>query len=170
MISQAKERYTNKFSNKLGDPSFFFLFLEEGVYPDDWKKSKAVPIHKKESQNLIKNYRLISLLPVFSKVFERITFNLCSITFLEISYCQSGFLLGDSCISQLLSITNEIYKSFDCNPSVDVRGTFLDISKAFGKAWHDGSIYKLNSYGVENKLLNLTQNYLTNLQQRVLLT
>ena len=86
MISQAKERYTNKFSNKLGDPSFFFLFLEEGVYPDDWKKSKAVPIHKKESQNLIKNYRLISLLPVFSKVFERITFNLCSITFLEISY------------------------------------------------------------------------------------
>ena len=61
------------------------------------------------------------------------------------------------------------YKSFDCNPSVDVRGTFLDISKTFDKVWHDGLIYKLKSYGVENKLLNLIQNHLKNCQQRVLL-
>ena len=53
----------------------FLSFLEEGVYPDDWKKSNIVPIHKKERKNLIKNYRPISLLPVFSKVFERIIFN-----------------------------------------------------------------------------------------------
>ena len=79
------------------------------------------------------------------------------------------FLPGDSCISQLLSITHEIYKSFDCNPSFDIRGTFLDISKAFDKVWHDGLIYKLKSYGVEKNLLNLIQNYLTNRQQRVLL-
>ena len=70
---------------------------------------------------------------------------------------------------QLLSITYEIYKSFDSNPSIDVIGTFLDISKAFDKVWHGGLIYKLKSYGVENKLLNLIQNYLTNYQQRVLL-
>ena len=75
--------------------------------------------------------------------------------------CQSGFLPGYSCTSQLLSITHEIYKSFDCNP--------LDISKAFDKVWYDVLIYKLKSYGVENKLLNLIQNYLTNRQQRVLL-
>ena len=43
------------------------------------------------------------------------------------------FLLGDSCISQLLSITHEICKSFDCNRLVDVRGTFSDISKAVDK-------------------------------------
>ena len=42
----------------------FLSFLEEGVYPDDWKKSKVVPIHKKESKNLIKNYRAISVLLV----------------------------------------------------------------------------------------------------------
>ena len=53
----------------------FLSFLEDGVYPDDWKKSNIVPIHKKERKNLIKNYRPISLLPVFSKVFERIIFN-----------------------------------------------------------------------------------------------
>ena len=43
------------------------------------------------------------------------------------SHNQSGFKPGDSCINQLLSITHEIYKSFD--DSLDVRGVFLDISK-----------------------------------------
>ena len=61
-------------------------FLEEGLYPDDWKKSKVVPLHKKESKNVIKNYRPSSLLPVFSKVFERIILTLCSITYLKINY------------------------------------------------------------------------------------
>ena len=49
--------------------------LEKGVFPDDWKNSNVVPIHKRDSKNLIKNYRPISLLPIFSKVFERPIFN-----------------------------------------------------------------------------------------------
>ena len=44
---------------------------------------------------------------------------------------QSGFKPGDSCIKQLLSITHEIYKSFD--DGLEVRSVFLDISKAFDK-------------------------------------
>ena len=48
-----------------------------------------------------------------------------------ISQNQSGFKPGDSCINQLLSITHEIYKSFD--DGWEVRGVFLDISKAFDK-------------------------------------
>ena len=148
----------------------FLSFLEEEVDPDDWKKSNIAPTHKKESKNLIKNYRPISLLPVFSKVFERIIFN----SLVNYSHgnteCQSGFLPGDSCISQLPSIMHKIYKSFACNPLVDVRGAFLEISKAFDKVWHDGLIYKLKSYGVPNKLINLIQNYMTNRQQRVLLS
>ena len=107
-------------------PILFLSFLEESVYPDDWKKSNGVTTLKKQSKNLIKNYRPISLLPVFSKVFERIIFNFLFKHFLENKFfaeCQSGFLPGDSCISQLLSIKHEIYKCFDCNPSVDVRGT-----------------------------------------------
>ena len=45
--------------------------------------------------------------------------------------CQLAFVPGDSCVAQLLSITHEIYKSFDCNPPADMREIFLDISKAF---------------------------------------
>ena len=57
--------------------------------------------------------------------------------------CQSGFIPGDSCASQLLSITHEMYKSFDCHPPTDRMGTFLDISKTFDKVWHEGLIFKL---------------------------
>ena len=73
---------------------------------------------------------------------------------------QSGFLPAGSCISQLLSITHEIYKSFDCKPPLEERGTILDISKAFDKVWYEGSMLKLQTYGINGKLLNLMQDYL----------
>ena len=57
---------------------------------------------------------------------------------------QSGFKHGDSCINQLLSITHEIFQSFD--GSFEVRG-ILDISKAFDKLWHKGLIFKLSPNG-----------------------
>ena len=74
--------------------------------------------------------------------------------------CQSGFLPGDSCISQLLSIVHDINSSFDCDLTIDVRGVFLDISKAFDKVWHDRILFKLETYGIKGKLLNLIKNYL----------
>ena len=43
--------------------------------------------------------------------------------------CQSGFRPNDSCINQLISITHNIYRAFDANPSLEVRGVFLDLSK-----------------------------------------
>ena len=49
------------------------------------------------------------------------------------SKCQSAFLPGDSCVLILLSIVHDINSSFDCDPTQDVRGVFLDISKAFDK-------------------------------------
>ena len=51
---------------------------------------------------------------------------------------QSSFMPGDSCIHQLISIIHEIYASFDCNFSLEVRGLFLDISKAFDLVLHEG--------------------------------
>ena len=53
---------------------------------------------------------------------------------------QSGFKPGDSSINQLLSITPEIYSSFDGD--LEFRSVFLDISRAFDKLWHDGIIFK----------------------------
>ena len=80
---------------------------------------------------------------------------------------QSGFKPGDSCINQLLSITHEIYSSFD--DGFDVRSVFLDISKAFDKVWHEGIIFKLRQIGISDDLLNILSDFLRYRKQRVML-
>ena len=95
--------------------------------------SKLQKILKGDKQ-ILKNYRPISLLPIAGKIFERLLYDKMFEFFIAnnlISKNQSGFRPGDSCINQLLSITHEIYQSFDDN--LEVRAVFLDISKAFDK-------------------------------------
>ena len=76
---------------------------------------------------------------------------------------------GDSCIHHLISITHEIYASFDANPSLEGRGIFLDILKAFDRVWHEGLIYKIKYMGVKGDLLALIEYFLFKRQQRVVL-
>ena len=73
-----------------------------------------------------------------------------------ISKHQSGFILDDSCINQLLSIVREIYQSFDDN--LEVRAVFLDISKAFDKVCCKGLILKQN--GMPDKIMNIITDFL----------
>ena len=82
---------------------------------------------------------------------------------------QSGFRPGDSCAHQLLSIMHEIYKAFDANPSLDVRGVFLDLSKAFDRVWHDGLMYELKSLGICGNYYGLLHSLLSVRHQRVVL-
>ena len=84
-----------------------------------------------------------------------------------ISDNQSGFKPGDSCVNQLVSITHEIYQSFDDNH--EVRAVFLDISKAFNKVWHIGLIYKLKQNGISGNIFNTIIDFLSFRKQRVVL-
>ena len=68
-----------------------------------------------------------------------------------------------------ISFSREIYKSFDANPSLEVRGVFLDISKAFDRVWHDGFLYKLKFLGICGRYYNLIQSSLDIRNQRVFL-
>ena len=127
--------------------------LKCGIFPDDWKKGNIAPIFKKGDKQNIESYPPVSLLPICSKIFERIIYDNMLKYFLDnnlITPKQSGFRPGDLCINQLLSITHDIFTSFD--NGLEVRGLFLDISKAFDKVWHDGLI-----------------DFLKNRQQRVVL-
>ena len=86
-----------------------------------------------------------------------------------LSDAQSGFGPSDSCEYQLLSIVYGIYKSFDCNPPLEVRGIFLDFFKACDRVWHDRLIYKIKSFGISDTPLKLIENFLSNIYQRVVL-
>ena len=57
----------------------------------------------------------------------------------------------------------------DCNPLKDVRGIFLDLSKAFDRVWHDGLIYKIKRIDITDNSLKLTESFLSNRFQRVVL-
>ena len=83
--------------------------------------------------------------------------------------CQSGFRPNDSCINQLISITHNIYRAFDANPSLEVRGVFLDLSKAFDKVWHEGLLYKLKNNGIIGNAFQLIESFLHNRRQSVVL-
>ena len=128
-------------------------------------------MHKKNDKQLVKSYRPISLLPIFGKIVEKIIFNKIYHLLEErlLNPNQSGFRQSDSCINQLLAITHEIFEAFDCNPTLEVRSVFLDISKAFDKVWHEGLLFKLRSMGISGELYNLLGNYLSDRFQRVIL-
>ena len=144
--------------------------LISGSFPSDWKKVNIDPIHKKGDKQTLKNYRPVSLLPICDKIFERLIFNEMFRFFLDnklISTKQSCFKPGDSYINQLLSITREIYKSFD--DELEVRSVFSDISKAFDKVWHEGLFFKLEQNDISGDLLNILWDFLRNRKQRVVL-
>ena len=76
-------------------------------------------------------------------------------------------MLDQQVLDQLLSITHEIYQSFDDN--LDVRVIFLDISKAFDQVWHKGLIFKLKQNGISAKILNIITDFLSFRKKRVVL-
>ena len=76
---------------------------------------------------MVENYRPISLLHIFGKIFEKMIFNIIYNFLLEedlLNSNQSGFRPSDSCINRLLAITHEIFEAFDCNPPLEVRSVF----------------------------------------------
>ena len=150
----------------------FSNILLTSIYPNLWKVANLIPIHKKGDKQLIKNYRAISLLPICGKILEKIIFNhLYSYLIANrlITINQSGFRPGDSTTNQLLYFFDEIHQAFDSAECFEVRTVFLDISKAFDKAWHDGLIFKLEQKGISGSLLKLFRNYSSNRKQCVVL-
>ena len=146
--------------------------IESGVYQSAWKKSNLVPTHKKESRQLKKNYRPISLLPIFGKLSEKLIFDAIYNQLYDrkrLVENQSGFRPGDSTINELLLVTHEIYSGFEEVSSMETREIFLDLSKALDRVWHKVLIHKSQRNGISGNLLMLLQDFLHNDKQRVIL-
>ena len=150
----------------------FQNILNTGIFPDQWKEANVTPVHKKKDKQTVSNYRPISLLPLFSKVFEKIVFNNLYQFLKEnslITKNQSGFTPGDSGTNQLISLVHDIHKAFDDKSCFEVRSIYLDMSKAFDKVWHEGLLHKLKQNGIDGQLLAFFGSYLSDRKQRVVL-
>ena len=111
-----------------------------------WNKANVLPIHKRESSQLKKNYRPISLLRICGKICEKLIFDVMYKHINDnklLTPNQSGFHQGDLTVNQLLYITHQIYTAFEEYLTRETCAVFLDISKAFDKVWHDSLVFKL---------------------------
>ena len=134
--------------------------LNTGKFPLEWKKGNVLPVHKKDDKRNVKNYRLVSNLPICRKIFELLIYNFMYGFLSEnnlLSTNQLGLRSADSCISQLGSINHEILNAFD--KGLEVRGMFLDISNTFDKVWYDGLIFKLRQNGISGDIINIYETF-----------
>ena len=115
-----------------------------GFYPDSWKHPYIAPIFKNGDADNVTNYRPISLLPIISKILEKIVANQLMF-FLEnnnlISKNQHGFRARLSTETALLTITNKIYENIE-QKKISLL-LLLDLSKAFDSVSHQILLDKL---------------------------
>ena len=159
-------------SDLLGKP-LAFLFNRSilgGIFPECLKTSKVIPIYKKGSKNDVSNFRPISLLSVFEKVFEKLIhkrlvsfWNKNDIIYKH----QYGFRSNHSTTLAITEITDFIYKTLDQGNFI--LGLYLDISKAFDTVCHDILLKKLSHYGLRGSIYNWFKSYLQDRKQYVLI-
>ena len=139
-----------------------------GIFPERLKLAKVIPVFKKGDSKLINNYRPISLLPVISKVLEKIIANQLSKYFEDNKLFhdnQYGLRTGLSTEYATIELTYRIISNMDRNEIPF--SIFLDLSKAFDTLDHTILLQKLNHYGIDGKALQLCESYLTNRTQCV---
>ena len=141
---------------------FFNYFMDKGVFPGILKVGKITPIFKKGDPQMLDNYRPISLLPVFGKIFERVIYNRLYnfLTATKTLYDkQFGFRKNHSTEHAVNYSVNKILSELE--DKNHVIGIFIDLSKAFDTIDHKKLLVKLDHYGIRGECLNLIKSYLS---------
>ena len=150
------------------EPLFHTLKLsfDKGVFPNKLKIAKISPIFKKGDKCDLSNYRPISVLTVFSKIFERIMYDKLFSHFSKNSLLykrQFGFQSKCSTEHAILELVKNLTHSLDKN--LFSVGVFLDLSKAFDTVNHEILLAKLKHYGINKLTHDWLTDYLKDRQQ-----
>ncbi|KAL1448087.1 hypothetical protein WDU94_015636 [Cyamophila willieti] len=146
----------------------FNLSLTKGHFPQCYKNSIIVPIHKKGNTKLLPNYRPISLLTTFSKILEKLVQHRLD-KYLKIhdilSDRQYGFRTGIGTEDALIDLSTYLYDNLDKGKKIIA--VFLDIAKAYDTIQHTKLLEQLKNIGLKNTVLTWFTSYLTNRTQQV---
>ena len=144
------------------------LSLSQGHFPQELKLAKVIPLYKGKDPCHFNNYRPISLLSVFSKIFEKVMYDRLYnyLTTLQILYeYQFGFQKNRSTYMALISLTDRITKAME-NGKYCI-GIFIDFRKAFDTVDHSIILEKLYHYGIRGVAHDWFFSYLTGRKQFV---
>ena len=145
------------------------LSVLQGDFPSEMKLAKVLPIYKADNHQLIQNYRPISVLNFFSKVYERVIYNNLLDFIMENNILydkQFGFRKGHSTSHAIITLVNKVSKSLDEGKIVG--GVYLDIRKAFDSISHQILLDKLHKIGIRGNIHCLLKSYLMSRSQYVI--
>ena len=148
--------------------TYFNSLMRAGIFPSELKIGKITPIYKKDNEQLLENYRPVSTLPIFGKIFEKVIYSrLYSYALSQniIYENQFGFRKGHSTSHALNHSVNFIEESV--NKKQHVLAVFVDLSKAFDTIGHDKLLTKLYNYGIRGNANSLLKSYLSGRKQYV---
>jgi len=140
----------------------------DGVFPNNLKIATVVPLFKSGDSEIPTNYRPISVLTYFSKIFEKVLYRRLDDYFTKnnlLSQQQYGFRNNHSTSLAITDLHENLLRNLD-NKLISC-AVFLDLRKAFDSVNHSILLTKLEHYGVRGNALKLIQSYLSNRKQYV---
>ena len=144
------------------------ISLEEGVFPDEMKIARVLPLYKSDDPMIANHYRPVSILPAFSKLFEGTVYTRLLNFLLKHKLLYEylfGFRHNHSVYMSLIILVDKIINSLN-NGNYTI-GLFLDFKKAFDTINHDILINKLEIYGIRGTAKIWIESYLTDKYQFV---
>ena len=139
----------------------FNLTYKSGSVPSCFKTAVVVPIFKSGDKNNIANFRPISLINCFGKIFEK-TIKSRLLNFLNanniLSTSQFGFLEGRGTNEAIFDFVSEV--SNNLNNGINTLAVFLDLARAFDTVPHDALLDVLSGYGIRGPVLRVFRSYL----------
>lgn len=145
---------------------YFNECMTKGIFPDVLKIGKVTPVFKKGNAEELGNYRPVSTLPIFGKIFEKVIYTRIY-SFLQsqgiLHKNQFGFRKSYS-TSHAVNYSVKIIKD-SIRKKNHVLGIFIDLSKAFDTIDHNSLLTKLHRYGIRGNANTLIKSYLCNRSQ-----